>query len=101
LLDSILQNDLVNDLTANDTSPPKKLFLKPIELLKDHMSTTSGTLHGTLLSIFDFMQHHFTGRAREVNRVNPVFLQKKSCIFRVFGEEKGRIKESGISPKNL
>jgi hypothetical protein len=55
LVDSIFQNHLVNDLTADDTSPPKKLFLKPIELLKDHMSTTSRTLHGALLSIIDFM----------------------------------------------
>ena len=46
---AILQDDLVNDLSAKDAPPPPKKLTDTVELLVDHYASTSITSHGSLL----------------------------------------------------
>jgi len=43
--DSILQNHLVNNITAVDASPAEKGFVRAVEFFVRHHATASGTLH--------------------------------------------------------
>jgi hypothetical protein len=45
LIESILQDHLVNDLSTKDASPSEKLFTNTIEFFEDHGSATTMTLH--------------------------------------------------------
>ena len=45
LPDSILQNHLVDNITAVDASPAKKGFMRAMEFFVRHHATASGTLH--------------------------------------------------------
>jgi hypothetical protein len=49
LLMPIFQDQLVNDLSAEDASPSKKFFTYTVELLIDHNPATSMTFHKGLL----------------------------------------------------
>jgi hypothetical protein len=48
---SIFKDHLVNDLTAQNATPSKKFFTRPIEFFEDHNPTTTMTLHDTLRNI--------------------------------------------------
>jgi len=45
MLESILQDHLVNDLSTKDASPSEKFFTYTIEFFEDHDPTTTMTLH--------------------------------------------------------
>jgi hypothetical protein len=45
LIESILQDHLVNDLSTEDASPSEKLFTNTIEFFEDHGSPTTMTFH--------------------------------------------------------
>jgi hypothetical protein len=45
----VLEDDLIDDLPAENAPPPRELFAGTVELLKDHCPTASMTLHGILL----------------------------------------------------
>jgi len=49
LFKPIIEDHLVNDLSAKDASPAEKLFTDTIEFLEDHCTTASMTLHFNLL----------------------------------------------------
>lgn len=49
LVKAILQDHLINDLAAKDAPPSKKFFTYTVELLIDHDTTASMTLHISLL----------------------------------------------------
>ena len=110
-LQAVLQNDLVDDLTADDASPPKKVFAIPIKLFINHYPIapiaphetsllermdlrTDSNLNSTVLEVLPFQslaspslhnlsfhRLYFIQRSRRVNRVNPVFQGGKHCIF--------------------
>jgi hypothetical protein len=45
LLESILQDHLVNDLSAKDASPSEKFFGHPIEFFEDHDPAATMAFH--------------------------------------------------------
>ena len=47
---SILQDDLVNDLSADNASPPKIIFGPTIELFKSHRTSATVTFHKNIPS---------------------------------------------------
>jgi hypothetical protein len=49
LVKAIFQDHLINDLAAKDAPPSKKFFTYTVELLVNHDTTTSMTLHMSLL----------------------------------------------------
>jgi len=52
LAQSVLKDDWIDNLAAEDAPPPGKMLAVPIKLLEDHDAATSMTLHlGSLLSI--------------------------------------------------
>jgi hypothetical protein len=51
LAGAVLENDLIDDLSAQHAPPPVKLLTGTIELFKDHCPTASMTLHGVLLCV--------------------------------------------------
>jgi hypothetical protein len=46
LFKSILQNNLVNDFTAENASPSEKFLAKTVEFFEYHYSSTPIALHG-------------------------------------------------------
>jgi hypothetical protein len=105
-IEPILENHLVDDLSADNTSPPIKELAISVKLLIDHhpfapmaphntslpdgmISRTDLLLH-TLPQVVPVLQHsmgsslhnlHFTGKRGRVNKVNPVFFREKYCIL--------------------
>jgi hypothetical protein len=49
--DSILQDHLVDNLSAVDASPAKKIFVRTVEFFKGHHTLASRTFHFGLLKI--------------------------------------------------
>jgi hypothetical protein len=49
LAESILQDDLVNNLSAKDTSPPEKFLSDSVEFFINHCPLATVTFHGSLL----------------------------------------------------
>jgi len=49
LRDSILQNDLIDDLSAKNASPAKELLLRTVKFFKDHNPAAPMTPHRNLL----------------------------------------------------
>jgi hypothetical protein len=48
---TVLQNHLINNLSAQDTSPSRKMLMGSIESFIDHHTSTTMTLHKKLLEI--------------------------------------------------
>jgi hypothetical protein len=48
---TVLQNHLINNLPAQDTSPSHKVLIGPVESFIDHHTPTTMTLHLKLLRI--------------------------------------------------
>jgi hypothetical protein len=46
---SILENHLVNNLSAVDASPTEEMFVRAIKFFKSHDTVTMGTFHLSLL----------------------------------------------------
>ena len=46
---TVLQNYLINNLSTQNASPSQKMFIGTIESFIDHYTTTTMTLHTTLL----------------------------------------------------
>jgi hypothetical protein len=101
LSESIFKDHRINNLPAEDTPPPGKVFARAIKLFKDHDPATPMTLHvdSLLLRIRKNPPTTYcpapprTGHLMlnslifatwrgEVNRVNPVFRGMKYCILR-------------------
>jgi hypothetical protein len=50
---SIIQDHLVQNLSAADTPPAKKAFMRAVKLLEGHHTLASRTVHLSLLKILD------------------------------------------------
>ena len=53
---TVLQNHLINNLSAQDTSPSHKVLMGSIESFIDHHTTTTMTLHMKLLHQFFYLK---------------------------------------------
>ena len=105
-IEPILENHLVDDLSADYTSPPIKELAISIKFFKDHHPVTPMAPHNTSLpdgmtsrtdlpprrlpQVLPVLQHSmgsslhdldFTGKRGRVNKVNPVFFREKYCIL--------------------
>ena len=79
MVEPVLHDHLVNNVSANNTSPPEKLLTVAVELFVGHDTATPLTLHFSYLlphgisEPFSHCRSIFAKREREVNKVNPVF----------------------------
>lgn len=103
---AIFKDHLVDDLSADHTSPPEKMLTISIKFFINHCSPTPHAFHGISLRVemgfnSDFLlpltirgnpflhdpflrclhKGHFTKNRGRVNKVNSVFLDRKSRIF--------------------
>jgi hypothetical protein len=103
---AIFKDHLVDDLSADHASPSKKMLTISIKFFINHCSPTPHAFHGISLHVemgfnSDFLlpltirgnpslhhpflgchhKDHFTEDRDRVNKVNPVFLDRKSRIF--------------------
>jgi hypothetical protein len=62
LFEPILQDNLVNDFTAENTSPSEKLFTNSVEFFEYHFSSAPMALHGIppLLAIGPTFSNFYT-----------------------------------------
>ena len=74
--ESIFQNDLVNNLSADNAAPSKEMLTISVEFLIDHYSITSMTPHDTLLLVGMNLQTDF--KPRPAAPTTP-FLQHSVC----------------------
>jgi len=75
--DSIFQDHLVDNLSAIDASPAKKIFVRTIEFLKGHHTLASRTFHLSLLKISCKLALHLIKGSKKGNKANIVFYQEK------------------------
>jgi hypothetical protein len=73
---SIIQDHLVDNLSAIDASPAKKILVRTVEFFKGHHPFTSGTVHLSLLKIFRFA-FNLTKGSKKWNGANIVFCWEK------------------------
>jgi hypothetical protein len=70
---SIIQDHLVDNLSAIDASPAKKVFMRAVKLLKGHHTLASRTVHLSLLKIFETCTPSYIKGSKERNKANIVF----------------------------
>ncbi len=81
---AILQDDLIDNLSADDTPPPHKVLMRSVESFADHHTSATTTLHKTLLEIdFTFLQNLQFVIPNE-RFVNP---SKESIFFKPFSSQ--------------
>lgn len=74
---SIIQDHLVDNLSAIDASPTKKMFVKTVEFFKSHHTLASRTVHLSLLKDFLELSLNLIKDSKKGNKANILFYYEK------------------------
>jgi hypothetical protein len=80
----ILQDDLIDDLPAEDASPSEELFTGSVKFFENHYSTTSRALHDILprvdllMFLLQFPYRQVMARRDEIRHVDNLLILRKN-----------------------